>query len=145
MPFTHTIPPINQNLVHSYLLQVKLLPLQKKNEEALMTPDDCELAETIAKADSKVQAMLRERGITRLDLVACDPWSGRRPKSCSCFIPSTAILTSIILPQKICTALLLLLSMETRVSPLHELLPSERKAFLHCKLSSSLCSEWCLS
>lgn len=50
--------------------------LQKKNVEALATPDDCELAETIAKADTQVQAMLRERNITRLDLVACDPWSG---------------------------------------------------------------------
>ena len=44
--------------------------------QPLATPDDCELAETIAKADPGVQAMLRERGITRLDLVACDPWSG---------------------------------------------------------------------
>ena len=51
--------------------------------EALATPDDCELAETIAKADTQVQAMLRERNITRLDLVACDPWSGEFRSSCS--------------------------------------------------------------
>lgn len=50
--------------------------LQIHNAEGLATPDDCELAETIAKADPGVQAMLKERGITRLDLVACDPWSG---------------------------------------------------------------------
>lgn len=51
--------------------------LQKRNVEALASPDDCELAEDIAKADTQVQAMLRERNITRLDLVACDPWSGK--------------------------------------------------------------------
>ena len=53
-----------------------ILDVQKKNVEALASPDDCELAETIAKADTQVQALLRERNITRLDLVACDPWSG---------------------------------------------------------------------
>ena len=52
--------------------------MQKRNVEALASPDDCELAETIAKADAGVQALLRERNITRLDLVACDPWSGRQ-------------------------------------------------------------------
>ena len=53
--------------------------LQKKNVEALATPDDCLLAEEIAKADPGVQAMLQERNITSLDLVACDPWSGTHP------------------------------------------------------------------
>ena len=52
--------------------------MQKRNVEALASPDDCELAETIAKADAGVQALLRERNITRLDLVACDPWSGEQ-------------------------------------------------------------------
>jgi len=58
---------------------VEFLVMQKKNVEALATPDDCELAESIAKADPTVQAMLRERNITNLDLVACDPWSGTPP------------------------------------------------------------------
>ncbi len=61
----------------------KCILLQKRNVEALATPDDCELAETIAKADTQVQAMLRERNITRLDLVACDPWSGKPTSSCT--------------------------------------------------------------
>jgi hypothetical protein len=58
--------------------------MQKKNVEALATPDDCLLAEEIAKADPGVQAMLQERNITSLDLVACDPWSGAYP-----FLPPT--------------------------------------------------------
>lgn len=53
-------------------------PLQKRGAEPLASPDDCELAEAITKADAEVQALLKERNITQLDLVACDPWSGKR-------------------------------------------------------------------
>jgi hypothetical protein len=52
--------------------------LQKRGAEPLASPDDCELAEAITKADAEVQALLKERNITQLDLVACDPWSGKR-------------------------------------------------------------------
>ena len=78
-----------QNLTQAVLTGLSFV-LQKRNVEALATPDDCELAETIAKADTQVQAMLRERGITRLDLVACDPWSGKfHPRRClpACTVP----------------------------------------------------------
>ena len=44
--------------------------------EPLASPDDCLLAEQIAKEDPKVQEQLKLRGITDMDLVACDPWSG---------------------------------------------------------------------
>lgn len=44
--------------------------------EALASPDDCLLAEQIAKADPKVREQLKLRGVTDIDLVACDPWSG---------------------------------------------------------------------
>ena len=40
-------------------------------------PEDCLLAEEVAKNDYEVQRKLRkEYGITDLSLVACDPWSG---------------------------------------------------------------------
>ena len=42
----------------------------------MLTPDDCLDAEAIAKADPAVQARLKLHGITDMDLVACDPWSG---------------------------------------------------------------------
>ncbi|GAQ81207.1 Copper amine oxidase [Klebsormidium nitens] len=48
---------------------------EKQDAEPLASPDDCELAEAITKADAEVQALLKERNITQLDLVACDPWS----------------------------------------------------------------------
>jgi len=44
--------------------------------EPLASPDDCLLAEQIAKADPKVREQLKLRGVTDMDLVACDPWSG---------------------------------------------------------------------
>jgi len=44
--------------------------------EPLASPDDCLLAEEIAKADPKVREQLKLRGVTDMDLVACDPWSG---------------------------------------------------------------------
>lgn len=44
--------------------------------EPLASPDDCLLAEQIAKADPKVCDMLKQRGVSNMDLVACDPWSG---------------------------------------------------------------------
>ncbi|DBA72671.1 TPA: putative terpene-alkaloid biosynthetic cluster [Trebouxia sp. C0005] len=43
--------------------------------EPLASPDDCLLAEQIAKADPKVREQLKLRGVTDMDLVACDPWS----------------------------------------------------------------------
>ena len=50
--------------------------LQLEGVEPLASPDDCLLAEQIAKADPKVREMLKMRGVTDMDLVACDPWSG---------------------------------------------------------------------
>lgn len=41
----------------------------------MLTPDDCNDAEEIAKADAQVQKLLKARGITDLSLVAADPWS----------------------------------------------------------------------
>lgn len=42
----------------------------------IATPDDCFLAEEIAKGDPEVKALLAERyAATDLDLVVCDPWS----------------------------------------------------------------------
>ena len=42
-----------------------------------MSPDDCFLGESIAKADPKVREQLKLRGVTDIDLVVCDPWSGQ--------------------------------------------------------------------
>ena len=50
--------------------------LQKEGVQPLASPDDCFDAEAIAKADQKVQERLGLYGITDVDLVACDPWSG---------------------------------------------------------------------
>ena len=48
-----------------------------KDRQPLLTPEDCVLAEDIAKADAEVAAMVKEAyGITDLSLLACDPWSG---------------------------------------------------------------------
>lgn len=44
--------------------------------QPLLTPDDCNLAEEIAKSSSEVQHALKERyGITDMARVAADPWS----------------------------------------------------------------------
>ena len=49
-----------------------------EDRQPLLTPEDCILAEDIAKADPEVAAMVKEAyGITDLSLLACDPWSGR--------------------------------------------------------------------
>ena len=54
--------------------------LQIKDRQPLLTPEDCILAEDIAKADPEVAAMVKEAyGITDLSLLACDPWSGWCP------------------------------------------------------------------
>lgn len=50
--------------------------LQIKGGQALASPDDCLLAEEVAKADPGVQNLLKERGITNMADVVCDPWSG---------------------------------------------------------------------
>ncbi len=54
--------------------------------EPPLSPDDCFLGEKIAKADPEVQKQLKLRGVTDLDLVACDTWSGE----CELF-PSPAL------------------------------------------------------
>uniref|UniRef100_A0A7S2XTZ3 Amine oxidase n=2 Tax=Attheya septentrionalis TaxID=420275 RepID=A0A7S2XTZ3_9STRA len=45
--------------------------------QPMLTPDDCDLAEAIAKASPEVQAAVRERyGITDVETqLVCDPWS----------------------------------------------------------------------
>jgi Cu2+-containing amine oxidase len=53
----------------------ELVDEQVKGAQPLLTPDDCNDAEEIAKADVRVQELLKQRGITELDLVAADPWS----------------------------------------------------------------------
>ena len=56
--------------------------MQVKDKQPLLTPEDCILAEDIAKADPEVAAMVKEAyGITDLSLLACDPWSGERSLS----------------------------------------------------------------
>lgn len=43
--------------------------------QPLATPDDCLHAEAIARADPRVQALLRQRGIESAGQLACDPWA----------------------------------------------------------------------
>ena len=44
--------------------------------QPMFTPDDCDLAEKIAKESLQLQAALKERyGITDMSRVVCDPWS----------------------------------------------------------------------
>ncbi|KAI3429769.1 hypothetical protein D9Q98_010082 [Chlorella vulgaris] len=48
--------------------------------QPLATPEDCELAEALAKADPEVQRILSEvYGIEDIAMVACDPWSVHLP------------------------------------------------------------------
>ena len=64
--------------VHEYV--------QVESVEPPLSPDDCFLGEKIAKADPQVQEQLKLRGVTDLDLVACDTWSGECvlcPHTCS--------------------------------------------------------------
>lgn len=63
-------PGAHQHTLHAWL--------QLEGVQPLASPDDCLLAEQIAKADPKVREMLKMRGVTDMDLVACDPWSGMR-------------------------------------------------------------------
>ena len=60
-----------QQLTHPVHAGLKL-----EGVEPLASPDDCLLAEQIAKEDPQVQEQLKLRGVTNIDLVACDPWSG---------------------------------------------------------------------
>ena len=53
-----------------------VVSVQLEGVEPLASPDDCLLAEEIAKADPGVQEQLKQRGVTDVSLVACDPWSG---------------------------------------------------------------------
>ncbi|DBA90702.1 TPA: hypothetical protein ACH3X1_003918 [Trebouxia sp. C0004] len=48
---------------------------QAEGVEPPLSPDDCFLGEQNAKADPQVQEQLKLRGVTKLDLVACDTWS----------------------------------------------------------------------
>jgi len=41
----------------------------------LYTPEDCFLAEEIAKSDPQLQELLKSLGFSDLSMVACDPWS----------------------------------------------------------------------
>ena len=68
-----TVPVVCGHLLFSNL---RTLWAQLEGVEPLASPDDCLLAEQIAKADPKVREMLKMRGVTDMDLVACDPWSG---------------------------------------------------------------------
>lgn len=93
---------------HSLDLQLQTFCawLQVEGVEPLASPDDCILAEQIAKADPKVREMLKRRGVTNLDLVACDPWSGTHHHSPSClhlacFVP-WALLSVSVLPAAVC-------------------------------------------
>jgi len=55
------------------VISSKKLPL---GTQPMLTPDDCDLAEEIAKNSPELQAALEERyGITDMDKVCCDPWS----------------------------------------------------------------------
>jgi hypothetical protein len=47
--------------------------------QPMATPDDCLEAEAIARADPKVQALVRQRGINDFGMVACDPWCAPPP------------------------------------------------------------------
>ena len=59
-----------------FRLHLTCLKYQVEGGQPLASPDDCLLAEEIVKADPGIQQMLKDRGCTDLDLVACDPWSG---------------------------------------------------------------------
>lgn len=52
---------------------------QVKGAQPMLTPDDCNDAEEIAKADAQVQQLLKARGITDFNLVVADPWSVHLP------------------------------------------------------------------
>ena len=51
--------------------------MQVEDVHPPFTPDDCFEAESIVKADETIKELLETRyGITDMDKVACDPWSG---------------------------------------------------------------------
>lgn len=55
------------------VVESKALP---PGTQPMFSPDDCDLAEEIAKKSPELQAALKERyGITDMSRVACDPWS----------------------------------------------------------------------
>lgn len=48
----------------------------ERGVQPLLTPDDCDLAESISKSSPELQAALKERyGITDMSRIAADPWS----------------------------------------------------------------------
>ena len=64
---------ISLSLTHATILSTNQLG---KGVQPLLTPDDCDLAESISKASPEVQRALAERyGITDMSRVAADPWS----------------------------------------------------------------------
>jgi primary-amine oxidase len=47
-----------------------------KGRQPLLTPDDCDLAESIVQASAEMQTIVLERyGIEDITRIACDPWS----------------------------------------------------------------------
>lgn len=63
---------LHVNLVTSELTQ---LPVPE-GAQPVLTPDDCDLAEKIVKADSRVRKLVSTRyGIDNIDSLVCDPWS----------------------------------------------------------------------
>lgn len=60
---------------HTSMIDHCNLGWQAEGAQPLLTPDDCNDAEEIAKADPRVRELLKARGINDLDLVAADPWS----------------------------------------------------------------------
>ena len=89
---------------------------QLEGVEPLASPDDCLLAEQIAKADPKVREMLKMRGVTDMDLVACDPWSGIHRASQILSGPSA--VPPACLPVSLSLCLTLCLSLDLSARPL---------------------------
>jgi len=60
----------------SHVMQVTSVKELPRGVQPLLTPDDCSLAESIAKSSPELQAALSERyDITDMSRVAADPWS----------------------------------------------------------------------
>ncbi|CAN8064892.1 unnamed protein product [Agarophyton chilense] len=55
--------------------EVKELPIAR-GAQPVLTPDDCNLAETIVKRDARVRDLISKRyGMYDIDSLVCDPWS----------------------------------------------------------------------
>lgn len=60
--------------VHCPMLLLLQLSGADLDGQPLATPDDCLLAEAIARDDAQVQQMVAARGVS-FSSVACDPWA----------------------------------------------------------------------